>query len=372
MSTEGVVGGSNKIYTFCANIQEKWIDIALILACVACLAIGVLATKGYLNAIGTVNATYLSYGMYGGAALAFIAEVTKLAVGACKEGGSAPSATHTATTSSRSVTHQASLQAPNSQVSNKLESVKDTCPSLLHPLFAELHTLLTSRSYHTKLDYYTFYYQLSTISEYVLKQKDSTLTEKWKDFLITINGIEFKRERSATHKLDCSIELRRLNGEQMKFKVDKIDSESPEHQNALDEAGEILAEAFEGAEGMQPWSNPENPCFVIREDLPVGGKIFGCIFLRHNQDKIHVHSLARKASAVRLGITEQFTDHLKTILASEAGKKITCDVDLVNIVAMRIYQKLGFRFKTKTATSASMIYNPTAPEDKILTPGAPQ
>ncbi len=63
------------------KIQEKWVDVALILGCVASLTIGALATGGYFHAIGTVNATYLSWGMYGGAIVAFILEVTQVAAG---------------------------------------------------------------------------------------------------------------------------------------------------------------------------------------------------------------------------------------------------------------------------------------------------
>jgi len=58
----------------------KWADIALIAGCAALLIIGILASTGVLNCIGTTNAAYLSYGMYAGAALLLLAESIKCVV----------------------------------------------------------------------------------------------------------------------------------------------------------------------------------------------------------------------------------------------------------------------------------------------------
>lgn len=63
--------------------ESKWTDIALVTGCAALLVIGILASTGVFNFMGTTNAAYLSYGMYGGAALFLMAEIIKVAVVRC-------------------------------------------------------------------------------------------------------------------------------------------------------------------------------------------------------------------------------------------------------------------------------------------------
>jgi len=62
---------------------SSWIDVTLIIGFVALLIIGILATAGVLDCIGTTNAVYLSYGMYAGAALFILANIVKVAVNRC-------------------------------------------------------------------------------------------------------------------------------------------------------------------------------------------------------------------------------------------------------------------------------------------------
>jgi hypothetical protein len=59
------------------------IDVILGLSGVALLVIGILASSGTLQFMGTANANCLSYGMYTGAALCFIAEIIRLII-TCK------------------------------------------------------------------------------------------------------------------------------------------------------------------------------------------------------------------------------------------------------------------------------------------------
>jgi len=61
-------------------IESKWSDVALIAGCAALLVIGILASTGIFNLIGTTNAAHLSYGMYAGATLFLLAEIAKIAI----------------------------------------------------------------------------------------------------------------------------------------------------------------------------------------------------------------------------------------------------------------------------------------------------
>jgi hypothetical protein len=80
------VGGAPPHQASCCFQKESiWIDVALVTGFLALLAIGNLASAGVLHSIGAANAAYLSYGMYGGAALLLIAEVVKVAINRCKK-----------------------------------------------------------------------------------------------------------------------------------------------------------------------------------------------------------------------------------------------------------------------------------------------
>ena len=59
-------------------MKSRWTDAALITGCAALLIIGIFASVGVFNFIGTTNAAYLSYGMYAGAALFLIIEIVKV------------------------------------------------------------------------------------------------------------------------------------------------------------------------------------------------------------------------------------------------------------------------------------------------------
>jgi len=59
---------------------SKWTDVALLIGCAALFIIGVLASLGIFNFIGTTNAAYFSYCMYVGAALFFVTESVRIAV----------------------------------------------------------------------------------------------------------------------------------------------------------------------------------------------------------------------------------------------------------------------------------------------------
>lgn len=80
MATEtNSVGGSHPISSCLHRIKDsKWTDVALITGFAAILIIGILSSAGVFNFIGTTHAAYLSYGMYGGAALFLIAEIIKV------------------------------------------------------------------------------------------------------------------------------------------------------------------------------------------------------------------------------------------------------------------------------------------------------
>lgn len=87
MSETPPLSGTNPNPNSCWTrvIESKLIDAALITGFVALLAIGISASTGAFNAVGTTNAAYLSYGMYGGAVLFLIAEVIKIVVKYCQK-----------------------------------------------------------------------------------------------------------------------------------------------------------------------------------------------------------------------------------------------------------------------------------------------
>lgn len=82
---------SPKLTAFFKDVKEtKKTDVALITGCVALLIIGIAASCGAFNFIGTTNAAYLSYGMYAGAALCLLTEVGKVASHYCPKSSSHP------------------------------------------------------------------------------------------------------------------------------------------------------------------------------------------------------------------------------------------------------------------------------------------
>ena len=79
MSTSNVTDSS----TCCQSIKESKPNLAdalLIVSGVALLIIGILASTGVFNFIGTTNAAYFSYALYGASALCLIAEVILIAI----------------------------------------------------------------------------------------------------------------------------------------------------------------------------------------------------------------------------------------------------------------------------------------------------
>ncbi len=368
MSSEGIHPiHQNSEYAFCHKMQERWIDIALILGGIACLTIAVLATTGCFNAMGSVNATYLSYGLYGGAAIALIALVAKIAIGDCQPGNRDKillDNSNRQQQNSASIKNQTiNRQTVHPQILEILSPIKDVCNLEFHDHFCGVEALLTSCHYKSANEFYTFYYHLSSISEYILKEGSASLKEKWSHFISQIHGIELHGEENK-HMIDCSIELKRLKGERIQLNLEKIEKTSPSYQADMEAITTILREAFEiFDEEYSHWVSEHNPCFVIRSDAPSGGQILGCISLRLRTDVVYVHNLARKASAVRLGITEQFSSGLRKIFESEGNKEITCNVSLDNKVAISIYQKLGFRSAkdAESRDSVTMVYNPEVP-----------
>lgn len=80
-TTTNSIGASNPTASCSHQIMEsKLTDVAFITGFAALLIIGILSSTGVFNFIGTTNAAYLSYGMYGGAALFLIAEMIKVAI----------------------------------------------------------------------------------------------------------------------------------------------------------------------------------------------------------------------------------------------------------------------------------------------------
>ena len=85
-STTAVSGTSPAPSSCFQTVKESKItDAVLITGLVALLIIGILASTGVFQFMGTTNAAYLSYGMYGGATLFLIAEIVKLAINYCSK-----------------------------------------------------------------------------------------------------------------------------------------------------------------------------------------------------------------------------------------------------------------------------------------------
>lgn len=78
---DGINFNSSSYWTKIQN--SKWTDATLLTGAVALLVIGLMASSNVFNAIGTAQATYLSYGMYGGAALLSTLEIIKSVRSSC-------------------------------------------------------------------------------------------------------------------------------------------------------------------------------------------------------------------------------------------------------------------------------------------------
>lgn len=230
-----------------------------------------------------------------------------------------------------------------------------------------------SRPYKTKTEYYTFYYHLACMSESV--QHDAPRKAEWESFLKTIDGRVIKREDGEHQiEIDCSVEFKRLRGQKTELTVDELTSDSPaQHISAFNA---ICSEAFENAVDIEAEQLSKlNRCFVIKEQQ----EILGCICLserknRENTD-LFVHTLARRAPAVKLGMTEKFKEHLEKSLQEKKYTCITCEVYQDNTTAIAIYRKLGFRMsgygfleQATGKTVLNMHYDPSG-EDKPITIG---
>lgn len=89
-SATSTTGSLSPVSSCMQKVKEsKWIDVALITGCVALLVMGILASTGVFNVMGTTNAAHFSYGMYGGAAFLFIVDVTKVAINKCAKNDTA-------------------------------------------------------------------------------------------------------------------------------------------------------------------------------------------------------------------------------------------------------------------------------------------
>jgi|GEM_PF-5808479 len=353
--------------TFCHWIQENWVDIALSVSCVACLTIGALATLGYLDAIGTTKASYLSYGMYGAAALAFLVEIANLAV--CPRQEAHTSSTSKEQISELSLPKKAQADSTDKAVFDRLKMLKESSDAKMHVHFDAVQWMLKALTYKKKLEYYSFYFHLSTISLYILSQNQA-LKEDWQGFLKSIDGKMLTMcddTHQRKHQLDCSKEFRRLKGEKPKLKIDQIQepnrgiqdvSEVFQYDRDIQAVNQIVQEAFDEV-SINMWAEPDESdrCFVVRETG--SNEVLGCIFLQSTgSEQIFVHALARRPSAVRWGITEYFSAQLPQILEAEKGKTIKCRVYRTNTVAINIYKKLGFVLQPSDAEECDMVYVP--------------
>jgi len=205
-----------------------------------------------------------------------------------------------------------------------------------------------SKPYKSKLEYYSFYYCLATVSENVLK--DANLKNHWNEFLNEIHGrVMYREDGQHQMHIDCSTEFKRLKGEKIELVVEEIKEHpylfSPQVRQQIASIEAILKEAFDACEDDYTITHiGSHRCFTISSQ----GEILGSLFLEEQDDEVNgkelfIHSLARKASAVKLGMTEKFKEHLEKIIQEKNYSLIYCDVLEENVSAAAIYRKIGFR-----------------------------
>lgn len=222
--------------------------------------------------------------------------------------------------------------------------------------------------------YHSFYYHLTCISEHILKNYPHN-KKPWSDFLNGIHNQKGCLENNKVIAIDSAWELRRLEGSFPTFSVEEL--ESPEaKRGALPHLAGIIQEAFQ----LDPptlWTilftrkqnglkalvfAQHNRTFVIRNQE--NSKILAMIMLEkepHENEKpsLYIHTLARKASAVKIGLTEKFQDALKEILNPEEYGTVYCKVLRNNTHAKRIYERIGFVEESSNDQHFKMIYAPT-------------
>lgn len=90
------------------------------------------------------------------------------------------------------------------------------------------------------------------------------------------------------------------------------------------------------------FANKANKPFIARSAS--NGEIVGIIVLQDQPSKrLYIHTLARKASAVRLGMTEKFKEFFLKTIKLEDYSYIYCTALKDNLPARYIYEKLGFK-----------------------------
>ncbi|HEY4832622.1 MAG TPA: GNAT family N-acetyltransferase [Waddliaceae bacterium] len=256
------------------------------------------------------------------------------------------------------------------------ESVRESLPKLeniasqtnepkIKQCIGEIEKIL-KKGYKLKRDYYSFYYYLANVSECV--KNDNELKEQWKNFLRSIDGaIIVGKNGGQGIRIDCTTEFNRLEGSEIQLFIKEVKDLGPRRAAAVKEdiqtIGSIFQEAFEGVDGQCNWmfeSQRKNRCFVVCSDKKLNyvipalpgvefekDEILGCIFLEEKEiptgKTLFVHSLARRAAAVKLGMTEKFKEHLTEMIQAKKYAEINCTVDKANTAAVDIYRKLGFR-----------------------------
>lgn len=195
------------------------------------------------------------------------------------------------------------------------------------------------------LDYYGFYHHLATLSQHILSQPPE-YKEHWDSFLQQINGIEVDNwDYSLRVTIDCTQEYNRANGVQTKIEIEEFKQEdSPTFDTDIITINRICREAFSQwgrGNKINYFFENGNP-FVFRD---AEREILGIIVLQEitnpqtETKSLHFHTLARKASAVKLKLTEQF---LSKHIASGTYEKIYCLVLQNNLPAQRVYKNNGF------------------------------
>lgn len=247
-----------------------------------------------------------------------------------------------------------------------LASLDEMAEHLPHdPHFMAIRKFLTE-GYFNYLEYYGFYYHLSCLTEAF--RDDPKKMGLWKNFLTQIHGFKVANQNENVFAtVDCSIEFGRLENKLPPIKIEKLDRTSLSAEEDLATLHGIFCEAFPnwrrftGNEVLHPYFFAPFCTLYVLRNPDNNGEVLGCIMLEEQKQKngethLYIHSLARKAPATKIHMTEKLKDFFLEQVDASSYEKVWCEVLIKNLPAQSIYKKLGFKETERNSQRIVMVY----------------
>lgn len=196
-------------------------------------------------------------------------------------------------------------------------------------------------------------YEYSMLHYELAKRTEGTDNhETWKGIL---SGLHQKvhihiEGSSSIFKLDCSLEMARMNKKNIELEVIEITSkdfkQNPEwllqFSQALQESHNLDCTPDFYIQGCL---DEGNKIFVARDKKT--HRIFGGLFVRETNDGVFIHSLCKIAAATKIKLTQTVAAFLKKQVYQGWKGLVSCEVHADNVVAQGIYSRLGFKIWKK-------------------------